>query len=409
MIPIAIQGAKTQVKYGSVSPEVQYLISNFTNDMKALKSRGMFSEEGSVLSRQVLAGQGQVIRKTWQTLRGVFQLNNVNLLDIFKSPALQIPVFWYFAVDLRKIIEGSDPALAQQLVESPFFWIMDLTEPDPWYALPIATGALLYLNVETAMGKKTLSGKTSSQSNMSKLLKDAFQTLAVFMPCFMAAQPAGIQLYLATSMVFTLLQSKAMRNDAVRKALDLPPINTKPKEMSEGVLIKEFMEKMAERQAAKAKGGFVLGEGVHAMGSQISVPRFGEKINSSIVVEVKEAEVLDESQMIEIKLPAYTLRSALLVVPDMYKITPTPFLPGMRAPVFHTPLKTQEVEELSMPEIPLSVMEAANRGEKLVEIKMAPKELLEKRSESKRKSDAPINLNKLKSKRNRKKGKRGKK
>jgi len=406
MIPIAIQGAKTQVKYGAVSPEVQYLISNFTNDMKSLKMRGMFSEEGSVLSRQVLAGQGQVIRKTWQTLRGVFKLNNVNLLDIFKSPALQIPVFWYFAVDLRKIIEGSDPALAQQLVESPFFWIVDLTEPDPWYALPIATGALLYLNVETAMGKKTLSGETSSKSNMSKILKDAFQTLAIFMPCFMAQQASGIQLYLATSMVFTLLQSKAMRNDDVRKALNLPPIGTKPKEMSEGVLIKEFMEKMAERQAAKAKGGFVLGEGVHAMGSQISVPRFGKKTRSSIVVEVKAAQELDESQMIEIELPAYTLRSALLVIPDMYKITPTPFLPGMRDPVFHTPQERKE-QQLSMPEIPLSVMEAANRGEKAVE--MAPQQVLEKRSESKRKSDGPINANKLKSKWNKKKGKRGKK
>ena len=51
-------------------------------------------------------------------------------------------------MDLRKIIEGSDPSLAQKLVESNFFWITDLTEPDPWYGLPIATGALLYLNVE---------------------------------------------------------------------------------------------------------------------------------------------------------------------------------------------------------------------------------------------------------------------
>ena len=53
-------------------------------------------------------------------------------------------------MDLRKIIEGSDPLLAQKLVESSFLWLTDLTEPDPWYGLPIATGLLLYLNVEVS-------------------------------------------------------------------------------------------------------------------------------------------------------------------------------------------------------------------------------------------------------------------
>ena len=78
-------------------------------------------------------------------------------------------------MDLRKVIEGYDPALAQQLVEASFFWISDLTEPDPFYGLPIATGALLYLNVELAVGKKSLSGETSSRGNLAKFLKDAFR------------------------------------------------------------------------------------------------------------------------------------------------------------------------------------------------------------------------------------------
>jgi hypothetical protein len=59
-------------------------------------------------------------------------------------------------MDLRKIIEGSDPSLAQKLVESNFFWISDLTEPDPWYGLPIATGALLYMNVEVRERRRKL-------------------------------------------------------------------------------------------------------------------------------------------------------------------------------------------------------------------------------------------------------------
>ncbi|KAL9179605.1 hypothetical protein ACHAXT_008895 [Thalassiosira profunda] len=407
MLPIAIRGAKTQIKFGNISPEVQYLISNFTNDMKALRARGAWSGEGSFAQRQSQAGQFRVIYSTVSSLRGLFKLNGVNLVDIFKSPMLQIPFFWYFALDLRKVIEGSDPALAQQLVESSFFWITDLTEPDPWYGLPIAAGALLYLNVETAVGKKALSGETSSKSNLAAILKDVFQTLAIFMPCFMAQQPSGVQLYLATSMAFTLLQSQGMRNDAVRGAVGLPPVGAKSKDS--GLLLKEYVEKMKEIQAAKAKGGFVLGEGVHQSAAQATTFRTGRKAKSSIVVEKKRVEEFDESQLtkFEVELPAYPLQTGLLVIPDIYKSTPVPFLQGMKEPVFHTPrgmAPTKMEAPLEMPDIPLSAMEAANRGEKpAAPVEMAPRELLAKKKRSK-----PIDAGKVKSKWKKQKGKRGK-
>lgn len=55
-------------------------------------------------------------------------------------------------------------------------WFPDLTEPDPWFVLPIITGALLYINVELAVGKKSLSGETTSKANVAKALKDLFQS-----------------------------------------------------------------------------------------------------------------------------------------------------------------------------------------------------------------------------------------
>lgn len=315
-------------------------------------------------------------------------------------------------MDLRKIIEGFDPALAQQLVDSSFFWITDLTEPDPWYGLPLFTGALLYLNVEIAVGKQALSGETSSKSNIAKFLKDAFQTLAIFMPCFMAQQPSGVQLYLATSMIFTLLQSSAMRNDAVRKAVGLPPTNAKPRGMAEGEYVKDFFEKMAERQAAKSRGGFVLGEGVSVMGAQISVPRFGKKRKSSIVVREKESAEVDGSQMVKVELVDYTLKTGLLVFPDAFKSTPVPFLPGVAEPVFHAPHGTtipiKRDDQMSMPEIPESVMDAANRGERAAKVKIAPREILEQREAKKKSNDGPINAKSFKFKRNKKKGNRRK-
>jgi hypothetical protein len=41
-----------------------------------------------------------------------------------------------------------------------------LTEPDPWYGLPIFTGLLLYVNVEIAKGKQSLGGEASARSNI---------------------------------------------------------------------------------------------------------------------------------------------------------------------------------------------------------------------------------------------------
>lgn len=89
---------------------------------------------------------------------------------------MQLPVFWYFSVDLRKIINGADPELAQKLTEGGFLWVPDLTEPDPWYGLPILGGVLLYMNVEVALGKRILSGETTSKANVAKNLKDFFQS-----------------------------------------------------------------------------------------------------------------------------------------------------------------------------------------------------------------------------------------
>jgi hypothetical protein len=152
---------------------------------------------------------------------------------------MQIPVFWYFSVDIRKLINGGDPALAQELTESGFFWVTDLTEPDPWFGLPILSGLLLYLNVEVAVGKQSLSGETTSKSNLARYLKDGFQSLAVLMPCFMSQSPAGVQIYLLTSFTFTLFQGAALRNDSFRDLVGLPLKGAPP---PEGKYVKEFIQ-----------------------------------------------------------------------------------------------------------------------------------------------------------------------
>jgi len=297
--------------------------------------------------------------------------------------------------------------LAQALVESSFLHITDLTEPDPYYILPILTGALLYFNVETAVGKRALSGETSSHSNLAVIMKDFFQSLSIFMPCFMVQQPSGVQIYLMTSMMFTLCQSYAMRNDDIRAAVGLPPIYTKPKNMEEGKFIGEWMKIMKERQEAKARGEFVLAEGVTRLGAD--PPTLGKKRKSTIELVKSDEELMREAieagdiKATKLKMPLFLIDSLMVKSIERFDRKPVPIIQSssqVSIDRFGAPDPT--IQRIS--DTPLDLMEKANRGEKHVEVEMAPKEALERN----KKSEEPIDIDKFKMKRY-KRGKGGKK
>jgi len=263
LTPLVIQSAHISSRFAKVAPEVQFLITIFQKDIKGLRDRN----ESPVT-------QFLVMKATWQTLSALYKVHKIHPFAIFKAPLMQLPVFWYFSIDLRKIINGADPGLAQSLTEGGLLWVTDLTEPDPWYGLPILGGLLLYANVEVALGKKILSGEATSKANVAVTLKDFFQSLAVFMPCFMAHQPAGVQIYLATSFVFTMFQSAALRNDNIRAFFGLPSLDVQ-RQQKIGAVTKEFVDiKEFEKEAKEARGeGDLLGEhGVLQPGWESTIP-----------------------------------------------------------------------------------------------------------------------------------------
>ncbi len=303
LLPLVIFGAHTAARYAKVAPEIQFIITLFQNDLKKMRAEGK-----SLLEQRYLFTQNL------QTVRSIYKLHQINPLTVFLSPFLQIPFFYYVATDLRKIVNGSDPALAQELTETNFLWLTDLTDPDPWFGLPIAAGAMLYFNVEVAIGRRSLTGPAASKSDFAGLLKDGFQTLAVFMPCFTAQSPAGLQIYLVSSFTWTLFQSAALRNDACRAFLGLPSIGNPP---TEPKFAKEFMEfKKLEQEAKEIRGdGPVLGKNVLAVGFETSFP--GTKRPSTIVgssddvlEELRRIEKEDAALKLSQKLPSVSMEQA---------------------------------------------------------------------------------------------------
>ena len=260
LLPLVVYGSHTAARYAKVAPEVQFIVTLFRNDLKTMKAQN-----------KSLLEQRQLFLQNLQTVRSIYQLHKINPLTVLLSPLLQIPFFYYVATDLRKIVNGMDPELAQELTDSKFLWVTDLTDPDPWYGLPMAAGVMLYCNVEVAIGKRSLSGPTASKSDFAGLLKDGFQTLAIFMPCFASQSPAGLQIYLVSSFVWTLFQGAALRNDTMRGWVGLPSLGNPP---TEPKYAKEFMEfKKLEQRAKEIRGdGPVLGKNVLAVGFETSFP-----------------------------------------------------------------------------------------------------------------------------------------
>jgi membrane protein insertase Oxa1/YidC/SpoIIIJ len=258
--PLVLHASHVAARFAKVAPEVQFLVTLFQNDLVKQRQGGASFGEQRVL-----------IFKTLQTLSAIYKLHKINPLAVFLSPLMQIPFFMYMSIDLRKIINGADPELAQQLTEGGMLWFKDLTEPDGWYALPIIAGLLLYYNVEVAIGKQALSGEATSKSNMALYLKDFFQSLGVFMPCFMSQSPAGIQLYIIASFIFTYFQGQALRSDSFREMVGLP-LRQGPNSKPEAKYAMEFIElKKLEQKAIEARGdGPVLGKGVLALGLEVS-------------------------------------------------------------------------------------------------------------------------------------------
>ena len=84
LFPLVIHGAHTSARFAKVVPEVQFLLSLFSNDMKQLQKR-----KASWVERVGL------MRMNLKSLGGIYKLHSINPFAVFLSPLLQLPIFWY--------------------------------------------------------------------------------------------------------------------------------------------------------------------------------------------------------------------------------------------------------------------------------------------------------------------------
>jgi YidC/Oxa1 family membrane protein insertase len=151
----------------------------------------------------------------------LFQENNVNPFGGCLPLIIQMPV--WFA--LYRTLYSSFELYREPLIQG---WITDLTQPDPFYLLPLAMGVTMFITQ-----------KMQPQMGDARQAKMMLYIMPIFFTFIMLNLPAGLTLYIFTNNLLSIAQQAFLRHRFQKK--NPPPSDTTPS--------------LPATKAASAKGG----------------------------------------------------------------------------------------------------------------------------------------------------------
>ncbi|MDJ0840882.1 MAG: membrane protein insertase YidC [Acidobacteriota bacterium] len=167
MMPLMVPSVKSSFKMRKLQPKMKKLQEKYSgNDMETKQK----------LQKETFA---------------LYKKEGVNPFSSCITMLLQMPVFFAYFSLLRSSIY-----LRQAEWE---FWIHDLSIKDTTYVLPIIMGATMWLST-MAM---PMTGGDPAQQKMMKIMPVLFSLMFIGMP-------SGLILYMITSNIFTLIQTKVL-------------------------------------------------------------------------------------------------------------------------------------------------------------------------------------------------------
>lgn len=127
--------------------------------------------------------------KQQQEMQALFSRTGVNPLAGCFPALVQMPIWIALYSMLGTVVE---------LYHEPFLWLDDLTKPDRFYALPLAMGALMFLQMRIQPMQPT---QDPAQAKMMQWMMPAFFT---FMILFV---PSGLGVYIFSNVLLSLVQT----------------------------------------------------------------------------------------------------------------------------------------------------------------------------------------------------------
>lgn len=125
--------------------------------------------------------------KQSQEMQALFQRHGTSPLAGCFPMLVQFPVWIALYAMIRTVVE---------LFNEPFLYLADLTKPDPFFAMPLAMGALMFVQtrLQPSVGD-------NEQAKMMRWMMPAFFTM------MMLFLPSGLGLYIFANMCLSLVQS----------------------------------------------------------------------------------------------------------------------------------------------------------------------------------------------------------
>lgn len=146
-------------------------------------------------------------------LKLLYKEHSLSPWDRLWPIAIQAPMYMSLFLLLRNLtnipVEG--------LATGGAFWFIDLTVPDPYYALPMITCSSLFLLFEYGF-----EGSMNPSQGMGPVGRYVLRGMPVVMFLFIHNFPAATLLFWSTSNIFTLAYTMLLKNKWINRQLGIP-------------------------------------------------------------------------------------------------------------------------------------------------------------------------------------------
>lgn len=127
--------------------------------------------------------------KQTQEMQALFSRSGVNPLAGCLPMVVQLPI-WFALYSML--------SAAVELVHVPFLWLPDLTQQDPFYALPLALGGLMILQ------NRMMPTSSMGDETQAKMMR---WVMPIMFTVFMLFLPSGLGIYIFANILLSIVQT----------------------------------------------------------------------------------------------------------------------------------------------------------------------------------------------------------
>ncbi|KAF9512845.1 hypothetical protein BS47DRAFT_1344957 [Hydnum rufescens UP504] len=194
VLPILLRAQVNTLRLTAIRPQLEM----HTKQLKAAKD----------------AGDMQTAQKASIRAQKLLKDNDCHPLKSLVGPAVQLPL----AISFFTAIRGMCSIPVESMTSGGALWFPDLTIADPYYILPVASSAAMWIMIDTSQ-------KDAPQTASTGHVNNFFRVLSLISVPFIAFLPSGLLIYFSTNGAFMLLQALVFRIPSIRVWAGLPPVS----------------------------------------------------------------------------------------------------------------------------------------------------------------------------------------